>query len=68
MAKLSISDKMSVTGGKIMQEIPSKQMENRKARFEERIENIDEEIVVLEKEKADLQTDIADINSLLSQL
>ena len=68
MARRKISDAFTVEGGKIIQEIPQKQLENRKTRIEEQIANIDDQIADLEKQKTGLQTDIADIDGLLSQL
>jgi len=63
-----ITDSMTITNGKIMQEIPVANIEGRKTRLAGMIADIDAKIIELQEEKTSIQTKIDDLNVLLAQL
>lgn len=54
--------------GKIMQEVPKRNLDAKKAMFQKRIENIEGQIAVLQAEKEKIVADIAELNTFISNV
>ena len=66
--RVSPTEKLTITDGKIMQEIPRKQLEGRQKGLQNNIQDINDEIGRLQDRKGLIQQDIDDIEALLLQI
>lgn len=62
------SDKIKVSNGKLIQEIPVKQLENRKTNIEKRIAALQAQIISINEEITKLQAQATDLDGLIQQI
>ena len=66
--RVSPTAALTIVDGKILQEIPKKQLKGRKEALKKNIDELSDQINELQLRKASLQQDVDDLNTMLAQL